>query len=448
MKKIVELRIDQEDLEFEGLGVDIMSLVEQPAIGVNWMAFSEDEEDDGADLEEFASYDDYPESVRNNAKRGIELNEAVNNKCATQVGKVRAQQLAKGEKISEETIKRMASYLARAEVYYEAGDKESCGYISYLLWGGKSAKTWAESKLNQIEKDKFFELAASEEFGQEYSEDVVIIDGTKENFETIGDWLKGVQALDILGRRIKQGESETKYRYAGPMAERNFCRAMQRLQKLYTWEELKEMGRRVGNDMPLHGTPREFNLIDWKGGPNCKHFWEEVIVFKKEGRAAMMISKGPAAGQMGQSNHSRTDRGYYDMSFKFAEEEQRVIVGPAMIPQQLIPRRDALGNIYHVYFTKDTVKKIAEKFLRENKHNNTDVNHDDDVTVNNTLLESWIIEDPKHDKSGMYGYELPKGTWMVSYKINDDATWQRIKNGEIKGFSVAGNFIEKAVNKL
>jgi len=161
-----------------------------------------------------------------------------------------------------------------------------------------------------------------------------------------------------------------------------------------------------------------------------------------------MSSKGPASGQMGQSNHSRGDRGYFDMSFKFAEEDQRVIVGPAMIPQQLIPRRDALGNIFHVYFTKDTVKKIAEKFLRENKHNNTDVNHDDDVTVNNTLLESWIIEDPKHDKSGMYGYDLPKGTWMVSYKINDDATWKRIKNGEIKGFSVAGNFIEKAVNKL
>ena len=45
----------------------------------------------------------------------------------------------------------MYSYLSRAEVYYEQGDKESCGYISYLLWGGKSAKTWAESKLKQIE---------------------------------------------------------------------------------------------------------------------------------------------------------------------------------------------------------------------------------------------------------------------------------------------------------
>ena len=84
----------------------------------------------------------------------------------------------------------------------------------------------------------------------------------------------------FLGKRIDKDQSETKYRYAGPLAERNFCKAMQRLQKLYTWEELKEMGRRVGNGMPVYGS-REFNLIDWKGGPNCKHFWEEVKVFKR-----------------------------------------------------------------------------------------------------------------------------------------------------------------------
>jgi len=64
---------------------------------------------------EMESYSDYPEAVRNNAKRGIELNEKGGNKCATQVGKVRAQQLASGQALSMETIKRMASYLARAE---------------------------------------------------------------------------------------------------------------------------------------------------------------------------------------------------------------------------------------------------------------------------------------------------------------------------------------------
>ncbi len=102
---------------------------------------------------EFESYADYPDAVKNNAKRGIELNEKVNNKCATQIGKVRAQQLAKGEPLSIETIKRMYSYLSRAEEFYDEKDTEACGTISYLLWGGLAAKRWAESKLKEFENE-------------------------------------------------------------------------------------------------------------------------------------------------------------------------------------------------------------------------------------------------------------------------------------------------------
>ncbi len=100
--------------------------------------------------EELESYSDYPDAVKNNAKRGLELNEAVNNKCATQVGKVRAQQLAQGKPVSEDTIKRMYSYLSRAEEYYDESDTKACGTISYLLWGGKAAKRWSESKLKEL----------------------------------------------------------------------------------------------------------------------------------------------------------------------------------------------------------------------------------------------------------------------------------------------------------
>lgn len=100
---------------------------------------------------ELETYKDYPKAVSNNAKRGMELNKKVNNKCATQVGKVRAQQLAQGKAVSKQTIKRMYSYLSRAESYYNPKDTEACGTISYLLWGGKSAKNWAESKLKQLE---------------------------------------------------------------------------------------------------------------------------------------------------------------------------------------------------------------------------------------------------------------------------------------------------------
>lgn len=101
--------------------------------------------------EELESFADYPDAVSNNAKRGIELNEKVNNKCATQVGKVRAQQLAQGKAVTVETVKRMFSYLSRAQEYYDEGNSEACGTISYLLWGGKAGLRWAGSKLRELD---------------------------------------------------------------------------------------------------------------------------------------------------------------------------------------------------------------------------------------------------------------------------------------------------------
>jgi hypothetical protein len=105
--------------------------------------------------------------VRNNAKRGIELNEKNNNKCATQTGKVRAQQLANGEGVSLETIKRMHSYLSRAETYYDNADSQSdCGYISYLLWGGKAALGWSRNKLREL--GELDEMEAFESVAMEF----------------------------------------------------------------------------------------------------------------------------------------------------------------------------------------------------------------------------------------------------------------------------------------
>lgn len=95
------------------------------------------------------SYSDYPQAVRDAAERGIRLNEDVNNKCATQVGKIRAQQLANGEAVTILTVKRMYSYLSRAATYYDPNDDQACGTISYLLWGGEPALKWAERILKQ-----------------------------------------------------------------------------------------------------------------------------------------------------------------------------------------------------------------------------------------------------------------------------------------------------------
>jgi hypothetical protein len=60
-----------------------------------------------------------------------------------------------------------------------------------------------------------------------------------------------------------------------------------------------------------------------------------------------------------------------------------------------------------------------------------------------SVVESWIIEDVEKDKSKLYGFDLPKGTWMISMKVNNDDVWQKVKAGEVKGFSIEGHFVDK-----
>ena len=140
--RIVELKIDDSIIS----GFDATALVESPAIEENFIAFNK------VSMAEM-TYNDYPQAAVDAAKRGIELNKENNMKCATQVGKVRAQQLVNGEKLSLDTIKRMRSFLIRQKGNFELATKRkdynACGYISYLLWGGEAALPWAEKKLRQ-----------------------------------------------------------------------------------------------------------------------------------------------------------------------------------------------------------------------------------------------------------------------------------------------------------
>lgn len=123
----------------------------RPAI---WQELKDDKDFKTKVEEHFETYTDYPDYMKEAAKRGIELNAKVNNKCATQVGKVRAQQLANGEPISLDTIKRIHSYISRAMAYWDSTNDEGCSNISILLWGGPKAGEWAKRKIEQIEKQE------------------------------------------------------------------------------------------------------------------------------------------------------------------------------------------------------------------------------------------------------------------------------------------------------
>lgn len=237
------------------------------------------------------SHSDYPDSVKNNAKAVLDYVEENGwGSCGTDVGKQRANQLAKGEPISEDTIRRMYSYLSRHEVDLESskGYGDGCGKLMYDSWGGKSALSWAESKINSIERQKM----------------------SKQYFQT--------------------------------------------------------------------------------------------------------------------------------------DDEKRIVLGPAMIPDQKIFRKDNMGNPYYVFFSLETIKMIAEKYMRNKYTDNNDQMHDGKAVKDVYVVESWIKED-ENDKSVKYGYgDLPVGTWFVSMKVKNDEIWKKVKSGILNGFSVSGFFEEVA----
>ena len=116
-------------------------------------------------------------------------------------------------------------------------------------------------------------------------------------------------------------------------------------------------------------------------------------------------------------------------------------MGPALIPNKKIFRKFGEQE-YFIYFSEHTVKKASELFLTKGNQNNSTLEHE--IKLNGlSVVESWIIEDEKQDKSNKYGFNLPIGTWMVSMKVNNDDVWNNyVKSGKVKGFSIEGHFID------
>ena len=132
-----------------------------------------------------------------------------------------------------------------------------------------------------------------------------------------------------------------------------------------------------------------------------------------------------------------------NLTFAKVDEEKRMLVSPALIPNKQIFRHDPnTDSDYYVFFSKATVRKASELYLKHNNHHKATYQHQDRVSGILTV-ESWIIEDTKLDKSTLYGYSLPVGTWMVKLSISNDEIWQKIRSGELKGLSIEGYFTNK-----
>ena len=124
------------------------------------------------------------------------------------------------------------------------------------------------------------------------------------------------------------------------------------------------------------------------------------------------------------------------------DEEKRMLVSPALIPNKQIFRYDPnTDSNYYVYFSKETVRQASELYLKHNNHHKATYQHEDRVSGVLTI-ESWIKEG-EQDKSKLYGFDLPDGTWFVKMKIENDEMWSKITGGELRGLSIEGYFINK-----
>ena len=131
--------------------------------------------------------------------------------------------------------------------------------------------------------------------------------------------------------------------------------------------------------------------------------------------------------------------------FKSTDEEKRIVTGAVMIPNLEIIRMDAEGNPYFVYFTKETIEKAQEVFAKYGRTKATNTEHQEIEMQGATVVESWIVKDPKNDKSNALGFDVPANTWMVSYKVDNDELWSKVKSGEVSGFSIEGVFSKNIV---
>jgi len=131
---------------------------------------------------------------------------------------------------------------------------------------------------------------------------------------------------------------------------------------------------------------------------------------------------------------------------KLANEERKIVMGAALIPNKPIYRK--LGEEeFYIMFSKDTIRKASELyFQRDNLHNAT-LEHEESVR-GLTTVESWIVEDVEHDKTKLYDLKVPLGTWMVSMKVNNDDVWGQVKKGDVKGFSIEGYFMPEVRQNL
>ena len=123
-------------------------------------------------------------------------------------------------------------------------------------------------------------------------------------------------------------------------------------------------------------------------------------------------------------------------------KDKKLLMGPLLVPNKPIYRKNE-DDEYYIYFSKDTIQKASQLYLKNGNQNNSTLEHQHSLS-GLTLVESWIVESETQDKSRLYNMNVPKGTWMGTVKVNNNEIWnQYVKTNKVKGFSIEGYFADK-----
>lgn len=249
---------------------------------------------------------------------------------------------------------------------------------------------------------------------------------------------------------------------------REYCRTLLTKNFVFRKEEIESLPPNSDPDDGGWGG----NALTYRGNFQCRHWWYKMT-YKKDSKIVnkASINIGKVKDDAGRAIESNPDWDQPDLvtqktkdavangtaapttaknlglsKFEIDNDEKRIIISPAMIPDMKIFRGKIGDKDKYVYFSKETIRMIAEKYMKNGYNTANDTDHNNKPLKDIYVIESWIKES-ELDKSSQYEQfkELPIGTWFVTMKINSDDVWKRVKKHELNGVSVSGFFQEELV---
>lgn len=124
------------------------------------------------------------------------------------------------------------------------------------------------------------------------------------------------------------------------------------------------------------------------------------------------------------------------LEVKLADKKKQLLTGVVLIPEQLIYREFEDGTPFKIKFSAETIERLSQDFLIKGYQSNSTYNHSGGYLEGITLVEQWIVQDSNNDKAKALGFDVPEGTWMVTFKLSDELWEEFILSGKAKGFSI------------